>query len=92
MSENIRTCCGWNGFVCILKKIINVKFRENQIVRNRRMRKSTDDDHSSDSTKRFFENSEFFFIILKFSSRSTEHSRHNNVENIYDTIKNESSS
>ena len=33
-----------------------------------------------------------FFIILKFSSRSTEHSRHNNVENIYDTIKNESSS
>ena len=28
-------------------------FRENQIVRNRRMRKSTDDDQSSDSTKRF---------------------------------------
>ena len=56
------------------------------------MRKSTDDDQSSDSTKRFFENSRIFFLILKFSSRSTEHSRHNNVENIYDTIKNESSS
>lgn len=57
------------------------------------MRKSTDDDHSSDSTKRFFENSKkVFFLILKFSSRSTEHSRLNNVENIYDTIKNESSS
>ena len=33
-----------------------------------------------------------FFFNLNFSSRSTEHSRHNNVENIYDTIKNESSS
>ena len=31
----------------------DIFFRENQIVRNRRMRKSTDDDQSSDSTKRF---------------------------------------